>query len=171
MKLFPVASASGNILLRSFRIEDAVVKTRLDDDPEIRKLLGRPSKLEDDIAEFEHQGYGLVAIVDAATDQIAGYAKLQSPEWEKNLGLELVVAVAPEARRKGFAFEAAQKLIEISCGPLQQKQVVGRVASTNGASLKLVCKLKMKKVGERPNMFDHVQHIFVVSCRDLPDNI
>lgn len=99
--LFPVEI--GKILLRPFQLEDAAVKNQLDDDPEIKKYLGAPSKLEDDITKFEHRGYGLVAIVDVASGHIAGYAKLQIPEWEKDLGIELVVAVARNDRRRGFA--------------------------------------------------------------------
>jgi len=105
--------------------------------------------------------------VDAETDCIAGYAKLQLPEWKEDIGLELIVAVAPEARRRGFALEAAQKLIEIACGPLQQKQVVGRVAEDNNASLKLVSRLGMVKTDKRDDPFDGIQYIFVVSCRDF----
>ena len=64
--LFPVTT--GKTLLRPFRLKDAAAKDRLDKDADIQKHLGRPSRLADDIAEFEKQGYGLVAIVDPATD-------------------------------------------------------------------------------------------------------
>lgn len=161
---FPVKT--DKILLRPFHLKDATAKAELDDDLGIRKYIGT-SNLEDDIREFENQGYGLVAIVDVATNQIAGYAKLQSPDWEKDLGLELIVAVASKYRKQGFAFEATKKLIEISCGPLQQKQVVVRIADTNTASKKLVCKVRMEKIGEREDLIEGTQHIFRVSCRDI----
>lgn len=160
--LFPVAA--GKTLLRPFRLDDGAAKARLDSDPDIRKHLGGPSRLEDDIAAFNRLGYGLVAIVDPATDRIVGCAKLQRPEWKEGLGLELVVAVAAEARRKGLGLDVAQRLIMIGCGPLQQKEIVGRVALTNTASLNLVQKLGMTKADEREDPIDGVQHIYVVSC-------
>jgi len=60
MALFPVST--GKIMLRPFQLVDAAAKTRLDCKPEIKVRFGAPSKLEDDIAEFEHNGYGLIAI-------------------------------------------------------------------------------------------------------------
>lgn len=166
--LFPVATGKG--LLRPFTLEDAAAKTRLDCDPDIKKYFGRPSSLEADIADFERRGYGLVAIVDRATDAIAGYAKLQCPEWDRDLGLEVVVAVARVARRRGFALEAARTLVAIGCGPLQQKQIVGRVAASNSGSLALVRKLGMTKIGEKEDFFDGIQHIYAISCGNRRDS-
>ena len=163
-KIFPVKT--GKILLHPFQLKDAAAKAQLDNDPDIKEYLGRPTKLEDDITEFENQGYGLVAIVDIASNQIAGYAKLQSPDWEKNLGLELIVAVSSIYRKQGFALEAIKKLIEISFGLLQQKQVVGRIAFTNTASIKLVEKVDMKEIGRRQDILDGDQYIFSVSSWD-----
>ena len=148
-------------------MKDRAAKNRIDKVCDIREHLGCHSNLEVDIKEFQQQGYGLVAIVDRTTGDLAGYAKLQHPEWQKDLGLELVLAVAPEARRKGMAREAAQKLIEIACGPLKQKQIVGRVALNNNASLHLVDELGMKKVGEREDLIEGPQDIYVVTCGKL----
>ena len=160
--LFPI---EGNkILLRPFTLEDRAAKNRIDKVWDIREHLGCQPNLEVDVKEFQQQGYGLIAIVDRATGDVVGYAKLQRPDWQKALGLELVLAVAPEARRKGIAREAAQKLIEIACGPLKQKQVVGRVALTNNASLNLVDELGMKKVGEREDPYEGPQAVYVVAC-------
>ena len=78
--------------------------------------------------------------------------------------MELVIAIAPKARRRGIALKVAQKLIAIACGPLKQKQVVGRVALRNKASLRLVTRLGMTRTGQRKDLFDGVQHIYVVSC-------
>ena len=164
-----VSGMTNKILLRPFRPEDALEKENLDTDPDIKRYLGAtPPKLEDEIADFERQGFGLVAIVDASTDHIVGFAKLQYPDWnvDLDLGLELIVAVAPKAWGRGFALEAAQMLIKIGCGSLQQKQIVGRVAASNIASLSLVCGLGMTKVGERDDIFDGRQHIYVASCED-----
>jgi RimJ/RimL family protein N-acetyltransferase len=160
--LFPIKG--DKIILRPFTIKDSAAKKRIDKACDIREHLGCPSNLEVDIKEFQQQGYGLVAIVDFATGDVAGYAKLQRPEWQEGLGLELVLAVSPEARRKGMAREAAQKLIEIACGPLRQKQVVGRVALNNTASLNLVGVLGMKKVGEREDLVEGIQGIYLVAC-------
>ena len=76
----------------------------------------------------------------------------------------MLVAVAPEARRRGFALDAAETLIAIGCGALKQKQIVGRVAAGNSASVHLVHKLGMEKTGEREDLFDGIQHIYTVSC-------
>ena len=162
--LFPVAI--GKIRLRPFTFTpaDRSAISGLDADPDVVRYLGGASHFENDITEFQRQGYGLVAIEDKETKTVVGYAKLQHPEWEENLGLELVVAIAPEARRRGIALKAAQMLIKIACGPLNQNQVVGRVALRNQASLHLVTKLGMTRVGERRDHFDGVQHIYVVSC-------
>ena len=160
--LFPVAV--GKILLRPFTLADRSAKSRLDADPDVRRYHGSASHLEEGIREFQRQGYGLVAIEDKETTTVVGYAKLQHPEWKENLGLELVIAIVPEARRRGIALKVAQKLVAIACGPLKQKQVVGRVALENDASLHLVTKLGMTKVEERKDHCDDVQYIYVVSC-------
>ena len=160
--IFPVAV--GKILLRPFTLADRSAKSRLDADPDVMKHLGQASCLEVDITEFQRQGYGLVVIEDNETTTVVGYAKLECPKWEENLGLELVIAIAPEVRRRGIALEAARKLIAIACGPLKQRQVVGRVALRNKASRYLVTKLGMTRVGQREDHFDDVQHIYVVSC-------
>ncbi len=163
--IFPI---EGNkILLRPFTMKDLVAKNRIDKVCDIREHLGCGSHLEVDIKEFQQQGYGLVAIVDHTTGDLAGYAKLQRPEWQEGLGLELVLAVAPEARRKGMAREAAQKLIEIACGPLKQNQIVARVAMNNNASLHLVDELGMEKVGKREDLIEGTQIIYIVTCGKL----
>lgn len=162
---FPIEA--NKILLRPFTLKDRAAKNRIDKVCDIREHLGCQSNLEADIKEFQQQGYGLVAIVGRAAGDVVGYAKLQDPEWQEGLGLELVLAVAPEVRRKGFAREAAQKLIEIACGPLKQKQVVARVALTNNASLHLVAELGMKKIGEREDLIEGPQGVYVVTCGKL----
>lgn len=103
--LFPIEA--NKILLRPFTLEDRAVKNRIDKVCDIREHLDCQSNLEVDVKEFQQQGYGLVAIVDRATGDVVGYAKLQRPDWQEGFGLELVLAVAPEARRKGIAREAA----------------------------------------------------------------
>ena len=163
---FPI---EGNkILLRPFTMKDRAAKNRIDKVCDIREHLDCQSNLEVDIKEFEKQGYGLVAIVDRTTSDLSGYAKLQYPiDWQKDLGLELVLAVAPEARRKGMAQEAAQILIEFACGKLNQKRIVARVALNNNASLNLVDKLGMKKVDEREDIVEGPQVIYSVTCGKL----
>lgn len=167
-KLFPI---EGNkILLRPFTIEDQAAKNQIDNDDDIKEHICPflPS-LNDSIEEFEKQGYGLVAIVDLTTGDLAGYAKLQHPkDLGKDLGLELVLAIALEARNKGMAQEATQILIKIACGQLNQKQIVVRVAPNNKASLGLVKKLGMKKIDEIKEISGDTQLIYAVTCGKLP---
>jgi RimJ/RimL family protein N-acetyltransferase len=151
-------------LLRPFTLDDAQDKAHLDNDPTIRERLGQPSNLREDIAEFEEKGLGLVAVVERATGRIVGYAKLQSPDWEKRIDLELVIAVGANARRRGFGLEAAQLLFDVACGPLRKPSVVGRVATSNQGSLGLVKKLGMVKIGERVDFHDGLQHIYEKRC-------
>lgn len=165
-ELFPI---EGNkILLRPFTIEDQTAKNRIDNVDDIKEFLGPTTSLEKDIEEFKRQGFGLVSIVDINTGNLVGYAKLQYPiDWDKDLGLELVLAVAPEARNNGMAQEAAQILIDLACGELDQKEIVARVAQNNYASLNLVEKLGMKKTGNREGMFEGTQVTYAVTCGKL----
>lgn len=160
--LFPI---KGNkILLRPFALEDHVAKIRIDKVRDINEYIN-PRSLEIEINEFQRLGYGLVAIVDNTTGEIVGCAKLQDPDWQEKLGLELVLAVVPKARRQGIAREAAQKLIGVACGPLKQRQVVVRVALSNTASLRLVDDLGMKKIGDREDLVDGPQCIYMTTSR------
>ena len=165
---FPIET--DRLLIRPFKLEDTDAKFRLDSDPDIQKYLGgstireRSARLlETAIEEFERQGYGLVALVETATCEIIGYATLQrEPSRER---LELVLAVLPQARKKEFAFEAAKALISAGCAGLQEKEIVGRVNLKNIASLRLVEKLGMRKIGERTDPLDgSVEYIYIASC-------
>jgi RimJ/RimL family protein N-acetyltransferase len=159
---FPIAS--GKIVLRAFTLADAPAKAVIDNEPDVRNYLGSPSRLEDDIALFERDGYGLVAIVAVASQSVVGYAKLQRPDWGPKLGLELVVALAKGARCKGYGTAAGRALITLACGPLGETAVVGRVSTNNVDSVKLIDRLGMSKVGQREDLLDGTQYIYAYSC-------
>jgi RimJ/RimL family protein N-acetyltransferase len=51
------------------------------------------------------------------------------------------------------------------CAGLQEKEIVGRVNPKNIASLRLVEKLGMRKIGERTDPLDgSVEYIYIASC-------
>ncbi len=164
--LFPIER--GEVLLRPITPEDAEAKRRIDEDSEVRKYLGTPSNLEDEIASFKRDGYGLVAIVERESGDVVGYGRLQRPDWNPTLGLELVVAIVPERRQKGLATDAARALVELGHQLLPECKVVARVNSTNADSLRLVEKLGMKKIDERIDVVSgHTEYIYVAQERRM----
>ena len=167
--IFPVVTR--RLLLRPFVRADAPAKFRLDCDPDIQRYLGGPTTpersaraLDYEIAQFELHGFGLVALVVVATDQIVGYGALQQePSTE---GLEVIVAVATEARGRGYGLEAAGALIDAACGPLRQDKVFGRVNPSNTASARLVARLGMQRVGDRTDpLHGRVEHVYAPVLR------
>lgn len=166
--VFPVTTP--HLVLRPFVAADARARFRLDSDPAIQRYLGEPTSqqrcektLMRDIEEFERQGYGALAVVEAGTGNIVGYAALQrEPSRDR---LELVIALEAGACGRGLGTEVAEALVLIACGHLRQPQVVGPVDPANAASLRFVAKLGMSRVEDRVDpLSGKTEHLYTLAC-------
>jgi RimJ/RimL family protein N-acetyltransferase len=166
--IFPISTNS--LRLRPFESKDADAKLRLDNDLRIRMFLGQQTSgaraanvLDEEIAAFAHDGHGLLAITEAQTGQLIGYAGLFQDRSRD--GLELVIAVAEASRHGSVGFEAAQALLKAGCAGLGAKEIVGRVDPANAPAIALVRRLGMLRVPDAIDQFSQaLQHVYVWSC-------
>ncbi len=116
-----------------------------------------------DIEAFERQGFGPLAVVDANTGNLLGYAVLQREPSRSRL--ELVIGLEEPARCKGFGTEIAEALVTFACDRLGVNEVVGLVDPGNKPSEGFVAALGMKRVEDRVDpMTGKREHVYSASC-------
>jgi [ribosomal protein S5]-alanine N-acetyltransferase len=122
--------------------------------PDVRQFLFdgailSPADVSGTIADSAHSfgaaGYGLWLIREREGTGLVGTAGLRPLE---DLGPEVVYSLAPGARGKGYATEAARAVMVHALGPLGLPEVLAEVDEGNAASLKVIERLGMAQFEE-----------------------
>jgi RimJ/RimL family protein N-acetyltransferase len=151
------------LYLRPFRLDDAEAAHRLLDthsdvwqfDPgETRTLEERTDILRYRIAEFNHHGFGLWAVVEQASGALVGYCGLQlyllEDEPRSSVECELYYKLGRDYWGRGYATEACRAVIGVAFGRLRLPRLVTCTDKDNVRSVALLRRLGMR-VTEHPD--------------------
>jgi ribosomal-protein-alanine N-acetyltransferase len=141
--------------LRPFAQDDAPVMHRIYSDPVVMRYvatgpaanLAATERLLHDYTIHQHaHGFSFWGVRERATGMLIGDAGLyRTPAGEVELGYTLGYAWWG----RGYATEAARAWLEAAFGPLELEEVVALAEPANGASLRVLEKAGMRRVGER----------------------
>jgi ribosomal-protein-alanine N-acetyltransferase len=121
-------------------------------DPEVMRFIGggRPmtrgevvALLERRVADFERQGFGVMAVVEKATGRLIGRCGLIRWQIEGRDELEVGYIFERSAWGFGYATEAATAVRDYALGELDQRRLVALVRHGNEASARVAEKLGM----------------------------
>jgi len=137
------------LVLREFVLNDAENIWELNSDPEVIKYTGDPpfatiKKAREfllDYTDYEKNGFGRWAVITKASNSFIGWCGLKFNE--QNL-VDLGFRFFKREWNKGYATEAAEACLEHGFLKLNLNEIIGRVASENKASIKVLEKLSMQ---------------------------
>ncbi len=135
------------LILREFREEDFPVYEALAADMNVMRFLG--GKTMDRVEAWRHmafmvghwtlRGYGYFALEDKESGQFIGRAGFTNPAgWP---GFELGWTIAPSHQRRGFAYEAAARLLRYAFEDLDKSHVISLIHRDNIPSQRVAEKL------------------------------
>ena len=142
------------LILREFREEDFPVYEKLAADPDVMRYLGGKTMSQVEawrhmafmVGHWQLRGYGYFALEDKATGEFIGRSGFTNPTgWP---GFELGWTIAPWHQRRGFAFEAAQRLLKFAFEELDKDHVISLIHPDNTPSRRVAEKLGEKVEGE-----------------------
>ncbi len=124
-------------------------------DPGVRRFLFDDREISREEAEtllarsataFREEGYGLWLFFEREEAPIAGFSGLlRSPEG----GRSLIFGTRPSLRGRGYAFQAATAVLDYAFERLGLRRVVADVDGPNQASIRVLEKLGMRRIGRR----------------------
>jgi RimJ/RimL family protein N-acetyltransferase len=165
---------------------DADLLVELDSDPEVMRYLSpiggrhRPSAAEyrariRSQARHERPGRGWGAAFERATGQFAGWFFLRpAPEykfaaeagWTRESDWELGYRLGRAAWGRGLATEASAALVRLALADPEVSCVVAAALATNRASLRVMEKVGMARVGEFAVPDFEVPAVAYATCRE-----
>lgn len=142
------------LILREFRESDFPVYERLAADIEVMRYLG--GKTMNQVEAWRHmafmvghwtlRSYGYFAVEEKATEEFIGRAGFTNPTgWP---GFELGWTIAPWKQGKGFASEAARRLLDYAFCELDREHVISLIHPDNAPSRRVAEKLGERLEGE-----------------------
>ena len=134
------------LLLQAPAEQNFEVYRRFYADPEASFFYGGPlqadaawRRLACDLGHWALRGFGMWSVVEHATARMVGACGIVWPEgWPRH---ELTWWIAPDARRRGYAFEASQAAIAWAYGSLGWQQVETHMDDDNAPARALANKL------------------------------
>lgn len=139
------------LILRALREDDFPVYEKLAADPEVMRYLGGKTMTRVEawrhmafmVGHWQLRGYGYFALEEKSTGEFVGRAGFTNPAgWP---GFELGWTVAPWHQRRGFAFEAAGRLLRYAFEDLDKDHVISLIHADNTPSRRVA-----EKLGETP---------------------
>lgn len=136
------------LLLRPFSRADAAAVVHLDADPDVIHFMRAPQYSEAEMAEvisryaarYDENGFGMIAGVLKATGTLVGRYGVQCITVDDVEELELTYSTRREYRRQGYAWEAAEAVLEAAWRE-GIPRLVGCIAPDNDPSLRLAERL------------------------------
>lgn len=139
------------LILRQFTLQDVEAFFRLGAEPRILEFVGKRSlsSLEDAkqameqsvLSDYQRDGFGRLACIDKASNQITGFAGLKRVASIKEV--DIGYRFFPEYWGQGLATEVANKLMEYGKQELKLQRIVGIVDERNIGSVRVLQKLGM----------------------------
>ncbi|MEZ2132956.1 MULTISPECIES: GNAT family N-acetyltransferase [unclassified Sinorhizobium] len=160
------------LLLRRWRPEDREPFFTINCEPEVvRYLTPRTREQSDDMTfrieqHFEDHGWGFWALEDKAQSKLIGLCGLSTIDWKLPFtpAVEIGWRLSTPWQGKGYAREAAERVLSFAFDDLGLDRVVSFTVPDNRNSWGLMRRLGMRQVGEfrHPNLpMDHPlsQHV------------
>ncbi|WP_218135328.1 GNAT family N-acetyltransferase [Parasphingopyxis sp. CP4] len=134
------------LILRAPAAEDYPVYRDFYADPDASAFYGGPldagmawRRLAADLGHWELRGYGMWSLVERTSGAMVGGCGLVWPEsWPRR---ELTWWIVPDARRRGFAFEASRAIVDFAYGEWSWPLVETHMDDGNEAARRLAEKL------------------------------
>lgn len=142
------------LILRQFREDDFPVYEGLAADPDVMRYLGGKTMTQVEawrhmafmVGHWTLRGYGYFALEEKQSGEFIGRAGFTNPTgWP---GFELGWTVAPAHQRRGFAFEAAERLLRFAFEDLDKSHVISLIHKDNTPSRRVAEKLGETVEGE-----------------------
>ncbi len=143
----PLVVLTNRLRLRPLRMDDLNLLLPLQRDPVVmRFILGGArtpeqtrAELQDYVASWRDERYGMWAVFDRSDDTFLGIVGLV---WRDDIGaVTLRVALGKESQGRGLGGEAIQAAIDWSFNTLGLQHLIGIVQSANEACRKMVNRL------------------------------
>jgi len=139
------------LLLRPFSPADASAVVQLDADPDVIRFMRAPQFSEAEMAEvisryaarYDENGFGMIAGVLKATGALVGRYGVQRITVEGIEELEVTYSTRREYRRRGYALEATQAVLEAAWRE-GVPRLVGCIAPDNDRSVRLAERLGLR---------------------------
>ncbi len=141
-------------ILRPLTVEDALDFYELNSDPKVLEFTGDTAfetveearSFLNNYTQFKHYQVGRFAVIDKLNNEFLGWCGLKFTSYtqEYDLGFRF----HQRFWSKGFATETALKSLEYGFQSLNIDSIIGRAMSENTASIKVLEKVGMKKMGE-----------------------
>ncbi len=136
------------LILREFTLDDAYKIWELNSDQEVIKYTGDPpfesvEKAREfllNYKDYKKNGCGRWAVITKSSDSFIGWCGLKLNE--QNL-IDIGFRFFRREWNKGYATEAAYACLEYGFMDLNLKEIIGRVATENISSIKVLEKLSM----------------------------
>jgi RimJ/RimL family protein N-acetyltransferase len=146
--LYPLIETP-RLLLREFVLEDAFDIYELNADPEVIRYTGDPPfetvenarDFLNNYKDYENNGFGRWAVIKKDSNTFLGRCGLKLNE--QNL-IDIGFRFFRREWNKGYATESAKACLEYGFMELNIKEIIGRVAMQNMASIKVLEKLAME---------------------------
>ena len=139
---------TSRLILREFELHDAQKMWELNNDPDVIKYTGDApfSSIEDaeiflkKYTDYKKNGYGRWAVIVKHTGEFIGWCGLKLNEDDL---VDIGFRFFKKDWNKGYATESAKACIEYGFNQLKMKEIIGRAAIENTASIKVLEKLQM----------------------------
>lgn len=137
------------LMLREFELSDAKKMYELNVSNEVMKYTGDlpfvnvPEAIFflNNYADYDNNGYGRWAVIEKSNNEFIGWCGLKlNEEGFVDIGFRFF----EEHWGKGFATESAKACLDFGFDKLKLTEIIGRSASENKASIKVLEKLNMK---------------------------
>jgi RimJ/RimL family protein N-acetyltransferase len=146
-----VTLETDRLILRMFREADLDAYAAISADPEVMRYLGDGKPLDRPnswrqiamiLGHWQLRGYGLLAIEEKATGTLVGRAGFFEPEgWP---GFELAWMLRRDSWGKGYATEAARRLLRHAFTEMKRERVISLIREGNAPSIRVA-----ERLGER----------------------
>jgi RimJ/RimL family protein N-acetyltransferase len=165
---------TGRLLLRGWRPEDFQPYAAMLADPETARFItptGRPATEAEAwnetawlIGHWQLLGFGMFVVEERSTGAFLGrVGPLRPPRWP---GFEIAWSLAPAARGKGYATEAARAAIGWSFDTFPLERIVSVIDPRNGSSRKVAERLGERRSGEQFAPFRHPCDVWTLSRKE-----
>ncbi|MBX9669497.1 MAG: GNAT family N-acetyltransferase [Candidatus Obscuribacterales bacterium] len=161
------------LLLRRWRLSDAIPFATLNADPAVMRYFPRPLSTDESKsfiagteAHFEREGFGLWAVELRETGEFIGFVGLSIPRFQAHFTpcVEIGWRLAPVHWGKGYAPEGAIEVLRDAFLRVKLPEVVSFTASSNQKSIRVMEKIGMSHSGvfghplvaQDHELFEHV---------------
>lgn len=144
--------ASKRLILRPFDANDIPVFAKMSADERVMKYVASGTQDFAEVSEtisyflshLKRYGYGVMAIHDKASKDLVGYCGFNHHNIDGKEYVELGYRIIPEFWGKGYATEAAGKMLDYAFNDLKLPELISIIHPEHMASIKVATKIGMK---------------------------